>query len=33
MSISRWVTGLSAWRGGPPNSAANLSLVIVRPVQ
>ncbi len=30
-SISRWVIGDSGGRAGPPNSAANLPLVISRP--
>ena len=32
-SMWRWVSGSSGWRGGPPNSASNLPLVMVRPVQ
>jgi len=32
-SISRWVISLSGFRGGPPNRPANLSFVILRPVQ
>ena len=32
-SISRWVSGASGLRGGPPNSSSNRALVMVRPVQ
>ena len=33
MSISRWVIGVSGWRGGPPNSASNFGDVIRSPSQ
>ena len=31
-SMSRWVSSDSGLRGGPPKSASNFALVIVRPV-
>ena len=33
MSISRWVSGDSARRGGPPNSVSNFGDVMVMPWQ